>query len=127
MAEFTQRTLNTIEAFASSMNLPTIPAPDGSFSFRFQRSGELNITPSTDNRRLLVNLSRMPASPDTEHQYHFLRRAGRDLTRNRFLHTGLAPDGSFVFVISIDEDRFSLQELEQTVDDLIAAHDSLSL
>ena len=126
MAEFSQKTLNTISAFTNSMGLPTVPGPDGSFSFLFERSGNLTLTSSQDGDRIVVSLGRAPVAPDAAAQLQFLSKAGRDKTRNRFLNAGVAPDGSFVFVISIEEDDFTLQELEQVLDDLISAHDSLT-
>ena len=126
MAGFSQKTLNTIEAFTTSMNLPTIPGPDGSFNFQFARAGNLSLTSSREGDRVLVSLGRTPPSPDAAAQLRFLSRAGRDKVRNKFLNSGVAPDGSFVFFVGIEEDSFTLQELEQALDDLIAAHDSLT-
>src|SRR5437588_289428 len=125
MRGFSAMTVQTVEAFAESLGLSAVPASDGSFNFIFARSGTLSLTPSADGRRILVSLARMPHLTHAANEIRLLERAGLDSTTSTFVHAGLAPDGSHVLAIEIDELRFDLPTLETSLKTLIAHHDEL--
>ena len=50
---------------------------------------------------------------------------GLDPTTSRFLHAGVAPDGSIVFALSVDDRDIDLPTIESCLNQLIAAHDGM--
>jgi type III secretion system chaperone SycN len=126
MASFSVHALRSIEAFASSMGLPAQPARDGSFTFVFQRSGTLSLTPATDGVQALVSLARMPDRLDGNLQRRALARAGLNPLTNKFLHAGVASDGSLIFAMSIEDTVLDLPTLESCFRELVAAHDEVA-
>src|SRR5262245_23680644 len=103
MGTLTAASLYAIEQFATSIGLAASPARDGSFSFVFERSGTLSLTPSADGSRVLLSLARQPLRVDLAIEQQALQRAGLDATSSRFLHAGLAGDGSIVLAVSLGE------------------------
>jgi type III secretion system chaperone SycN len=126
MASFSIHALRSVEAFAASLGLPARPARDGSFTFVFERSGTLSLTPAEDGAQALVSLARRPARSDSNLERRALARAGLDPATNRYLHAGLAGDGSVVFAIGIDDTALDLPTLESCLRELNAAHDAIS-
>jgi type III secretion system chaperone SycN len=126
MASFSVGALRAIETFAASLGLPVRPARDGSFSFVFDRSGTLSLTPSNDGARTLVSLARVPPRHDLTVERRALDRAGLNPTTNQFLHAGLAADGSLVFAVSVEDGDISLPALESCFEQLTAAHDAIA-
>lgn len=122
---FSVHALRSIEAFAASMELTAQPARDGSFTFVFERSGSLSLTSSDDGAETLVSLARQPTRSDPAIERRALAVAGLDPTTNRFLHAGLARDGSIVFAQAIADTAFDLPALEACLQRLIAAHDAI--
>ena len=126
MASFSTHALRAIDAFAASMDLPARPARDGSFTFVFERSGTLSLTPAEDGAQALVSLARMPARTDGALQRRALARAGLNPMTNRYLHAGMAGDGSLVFAIGLDDGVLDLPTLEGCLRELNAAHDDIA-
>jgi type III secretion system chaperone SycN len=125
MAEFTAGARMVVEAFAASLGLPSSPARDGSYSFAFRQSGVLTMTPGSDGRTL-VSLARKPARPDRALELKALAAARRDPTTNRFLHAGLATDGSLVFTIGLETGELDMPTLDTCFHQLVAVHASVA-
>lgn len=127
MASFSTHSLRAIEAFTASLGLPPQPpARDGSFTFVFERSGKLSLTPTQDGERALVSLARMPERTDAGRERRALARAGFNPTTGRYLHAGLAGDGSLIFAIALDDGAFDLPTLEACLQELVAAHQDVA-
>lgn len=119
---FSPRAVQAIEAFASSLDLPAPrPAPDGSYSFVFARSGTLTFTSAGDGERVLASLSKRPSRLNEDVEHLVLAAAGPDVTTQRCLSAGLARDGSVVFAVSIDEGELNLPVVETCLQQLMAA------
>ena len=125
MAEFAAGAQMVIEAFAASLGLPSKPARDGSYSFAFRQSGVLTLTPGSDGRAL-ISLARKPARPDRAAELKALAAARRDPTTNRFLHAGLATDGSLVFTIGLEAGAFDVPTLDSCFHQLVVVHASVA-
>lgn len=127
MGQFTAQTRQTVEDFAASMQFsaPPAPAADGSYTFVFDRLGTLSLLATDDGKNVLAALGRAPLSGDDGTMELFLEGAGLDPLNNQPLNAGLAPDGTFYYVMPIPSASFDLPTLEQTLDRLAAAHDAL--
>jgi type III secretion system chaperone SycN len=118
---FSNQALQAIEAFAANMGLSAQPAPDGSYSFVFERSGTLTLTSATDGERTLVSLRGTPGRIDEEIESRLLALAGPDVTTGRFLSTGLMRDGAALFAVGIDDREMDLPVMEVCIQQLMAA------
>lgn len=126
MGTLNSTTLYAIEQFASTLGLPARPARDGSISFVFERAGTLSMTPSADSSRVLMSLARKPVRPDSSVERRALQKAGIDPTSSRFLHAGLASDGTIVMAESFGENELDLPALEGCFARLVQAQDELA-
>ena len=125
MGTLNSTSLYAIEQFSSSIGLPARPARDGSFTFVFERSGTLSLTPSADSSRVLLSLARMPLRADNAIERRALQKAGIDPTTSRLVHAGLAADGSIVLAVGFGENELDLPALESCFQELVRAHDEL--
>ena len=123
---FSNQALQAIEAFAGSLGVPLTPAPDGSYSFVFERSGTLTLTSASDGERTLVSLAVRPHRLDQEIEARLLALAGPDMTTERFLSTGLTRHGEAMFVVSIDDGEISLPVLETCMQQIFAARAAIA-
>jgi type III secretion system chaperone SycN len=112
MASLSSAALVTVETFAGAMGLPARAAADGSYAFRFARSGTLSITPASDDR-VVMSLAWMPERRDASGPRQLLAAASHDPATGRYLHTGMAPDGSFVAAVNLDQRHLDLPTLDQ--------------
>lgn len=126
MPSFSVHALRSIEAFAASMRLPARSARDGSYTFVFERSGTLSLTPAQDGMQVLVSLARRPERSDAALQRRALARAGLNPSTSRFLHAGLGNDGSLIFAIGIHDTALDLPTIEDCFRELVAAHDEIA-
>src|SRR5262245_40109617 len=124
MQQFSPQARTTIEGFSESLGLPALTARDGSYSFQFQRSGVLTITPARDGRTI-VSLERRPERLDGDALKRFFLAADIDPTSNRALHAGLSNDGSLIYAVDFDRDDFTVPALHACLSSLIEAHDAL--
>ena len=122
MASFSNSALMAISSFAGSLGLTANPARDGSFTFVFERSGTFSLTPSDDGNQALVSLARIPVRTDAAMERRALARAGLNPTTSRFLHAGLATDGSIVFSMALHDTDLDLPTLESCLGELVSAH-----
>lgn len=111
MASLSTRALGSIQTFASAMGLSATPSADGSYAFRFRHSGALSITPA-DGDRLVMSLAWRPDRSDAAGLRRLLAIAGPDPSGGPFLHSGLAPDGSYVAAIALPQDGLDLPTLD---------------
>lgn len=125
MTSFAHGPRLVVEAFAASLGLPASPARDGSYSFIFAHAGLVTLTAATDGRTL-ISLAQQPARPGRETEARVLAAARRDPTSGRFLHAGLAADGSVVFAMALEPTEFDLQTLDTCLQQLIAVQAAAS-
>jgi type III secretion system chaperone SycN len=125
MASFSTATRRAIESFAANMGVTAQAAADHSYGFEFARSGRLSIVPSEDGERVIVCLARVPHRADTSMQRRLLDLAGFDPMSGAMVHAGMASDGTFVFALNLEEERFDLQLLDEALSTLSERHDSI--
>lgn len=123
---FSPRAIQTIESFASSLDLPARPASDGSYSFVFQRSGTLTFTPSSEGNRVLASLSRMPSRLNEGVERTIMGLAGPDITTQRCLSVGLGRDGSVICAVAIDDEELDLPSVESCLQQLLTAQSAVA-
>jgi type III secretion system chaperone SycN len=122
MATFSTMAKRVIESFAANMGVTARAAADHSYGFEFARSGRLSIVPSEDGERVIVCLARVPHRADTSMQRRLLNLAGFDSAGNAMVHAGMAPDGTFVLALSLEEERFDMQLLDEAFSKLSELH-----
>jgi len=110
---------DTIAAFAGQLGLPLPASPDGSYSFAFQQSGLVTFTAADGSDRVVMSLAR-PIGTSEASEERLLQLAGPDRTTGRFLHAGLARDGSALLAVSLDR-NFGLPAVEEALQQLLAA------
>lgn len=120
---FSART--TAETFAESLGVPARAAPDGSIGFRFLQSGTLSLTPTSAPDRVVMSLAWRPADPTAAAERRLLDRAGADPITGEAIHTGMAPDGSFVCAFALDPGRLDLPTFDERLRMLLALRDQL--
>jgi hypothetical protein len=125
MAGFSSTAERVVEDFAAGLGLPAIRAPDGTYGFIFERSGTLSLVASEDGRRVIVSVARVPFWSNVVTERCFLDVAGLDATTGALVHAGMAPDGSLVLAMDIDDDKFDLQSIDRSLRRLFELHDSL--
>ncbi|MGI6244209.1 MAG: hypothetical protein ACOYJQ_00375 [Pseudochelatococcus sp.] len=117
--------LHAINDFAARAGISATPAQDGTFVFRFERSGDLTFMPALDGKRLIVSLLRTPAYEDPARELKALRAAGADLATGLFLHAALTTHGAIVFSFALEENEIDPPRIERCVDRLIDVHNRL--
>lgn len=122
---FSSTGLHAITDFAARAGLSAMPAQDGTFAFRFARSGDLTFLPSMDGTRLIVSLLRTPAFEDPDKELRALQTAGPDLATGLFLHAGLTAGGAIVLSFMLEDHEIDAPRIERCVDRLIEAHNRL--
>lgn len=129
MPRFDDRSRRTILDFAGAMGVLARENADGSFAFRFERSGDLSLLASGDGRPgnegpIMVSLSRPQPRPYPALAAALLARAGLEPATNFGVHAGLARDESLVLTLAIPRERFDLPTLESGFDRLVALFDA---
>lgn len=114
-----------IESFAANMGVTAKAAADHSYGFEFARSGRLSVIPSEDGERIIVCLARVPHRADTSMQRRLFDLAGFNQANSVMVHAGMAPDGTFVLALNLEEERFDMQSLGQALSTLGELHDSI--
>ena len=118
---FSPQAVQAIESFAGNLGVPARAAADGSYSFRFERSGTLTLTSASDGVRTLVSLATAPLRLNPDVEYRVLSLAGPDATTGRLLSAGVTNEGAAMFAVSIDDGEMSLPMLETCLQQLMAA------
>lgn len=121
MSSFSPRATQAIRDFVANLRMEDVsPAPDGSYSFAFERAGLLCFSPSADGRRAIMSLkshSNDPATADRMRQ--FLSLAQHDPMTQMPITAGMV-GGAFVLAANIPDRDFDLQKIELCLDRLIA-------
>jgi type III secretion system chaperone SycN len=125
MASFPATARQVIESFAANMGVTARAAADHSYGFEFARSGRLSIVPSEDGERVIICLARGPHRADTSMQRRLFDLAGFDPASGAMVHAGMAPDGTFVLALNLEEERFDMQLLDEALSTLSERHDSV--
>lgn len=126
MPEFSPMARITVEKFAENLGLSAQVAADHSYGFVLANSGTLSVTPSDDGKRVIISLARAPNRSDVALQLRFLGLAGLHSGTGTLIHAGIAPDETMVLATDLDEDRFDMQSLDETLSRLIELHNSVS-
>lgn len=124
--QFSPQLRQTIEAFASSMQFASMPpaASDGGYSFVFEHSGMLSLSPSGDGRFVVVALGRKPVSNDESYTRRFFLQASLESLTGEALHAGMTAEGMCCYATRIPAEAFDLPTLESNLNLLIAAHEA---
>lgn len=125
MADLPFAARGAVEAFAASMGIPAKTAPDGSIGFRFRNSGTLSVTPTSNSARVLMSLAWFPADKTATAERRLLDRAGVDPITGEALHTGLAPDGSFICAVALDAAGLDLPTFDERLRMLLSLRDQI--
>jgi hypothetical protein len=119
MAQFSTMARIVVEKFAENLGLSAQVAPDHSYGFVLARSGTLSLVPSEDGKRIIVSLARVPNRSDIAMQLRFFDLAGLHFGASTCIHAGIAPDETMVLATDVDEERFDMQSLDETLSRLI--------
>lgn len=123
---FSPQAVQAVESFAANLGLPARPAADGSYSFRFERSGTLTLTSAEDGVRTLVSLATHPLRMNEDLEARILLLAGPDRTTGRMMSAGVTKDGGAMFAVSVDDGEMSLPTLETCLQQLMTAGSTVS-
>lgn len=119
---FSSASLHAIETFASRIGVPAIPASDGTYSFRFEQSGDLSFMPSLDGKRLVISLVQAQAYADSAREARALSAAGADPVTGYFLYAGMSSEGAIVFSFILNDYEIDTPSVERCINNLINAH-----
>jgi hypothetical protein len=123
VSTFSKSTLNTIQGFASNLELEAQEADDGSFSFEFDSAGLATITPMQKDKYVLLSLKQIKGTPlQASHLKSFLSLACYDEILRQPITAGMALDEGLILVAHIPEKDFTLPMLETALDRLIELH-----
>lgn len=125
MPELPFQARSAVEAFASMIGLEARPARDGSVSFLFRQLGTLSVTPTSDSDRILMSFDWMPSRTSADLQWRLFARAGADPTTGEAIHTGMAPDGSFICALSVEAGRLDLPSFDERLRTLISMREDI--
>ncbi|MEM8597755.1 MAG: hypothetical protein AAGF76_14960, partial [Pseudomonadota bacterium] len=120
---FDDRSRQTVFDFAGSMGVMARENQDGSFTFTFEKTGDLSLLASGDERvgnegPIVMSLSREQARDNPALMLELTRLSGFEPSTNFSLHAGRARDGSIVLSMAIPRDQFDLSALENGFDRL---------
>lgn len=124
--QFNSQFRQTIEAFAASMQFPSMPpaARDGSYTFVFEHSGVLSLLPASDSGEVVMALGRKPISDGEAFLRGFLLQASLEYLTTGPLHAGMTGDGLYCYATRVPADEFDLSTLEQNLKHLMRAHET---
>lgn len=114
-----------VDAFASMIGLEARPARDGSVSFLFRQLGTLSVTPTSDSARVVMSFDWTPSRTSADMQWRLLSRAGADPTTGESIHTGMAPDGSFICALSVETGRLDLPSFDERLRTLMSMREEI--
>lgn len=122
---FSNASLHAIETFASRIGIPAVPASDGTFSFRFQQSGDLSFLPSIDGRRLIISLVQGQNYSNPVRELRALSAAGADPVTGHNLYAGMTANGAIVLSFALNDAEIDIPTVQRCVDYLISTHAKL--
>lgn len=108
----------TVRQFAQQMDVEPFEAPDGSFSFDFERSGRFSIIAAPDGTVVLTLTGKIIIEDLMGYAGH-VGRGGWDPRRGTLLHCGLTKAGQPVLAVRSSARRFDLPTLQQTLEAMV--------
>jgi hypothetical protein len=103
----------TVRQFAGQMDIDAYEAPDGAYSFDFERSGRLSILAS-DEGMVIVSLTGRILLGDIRGYARLASLGGYDQGRDRLVHCGLNRSDQPVLAVQCDPPAFSLPWLTES-------------
>ena len=105
---------STVQQFASQMDVEAYEAPDGSYSFDFERSGRFSIL-TNDEGQVLLSLTARVMLGDLRGYAALARMGGYDRDRDLLVHAGLNRTGQPVLALRTEARAFSLPLLLESL------------
>lgn len=125
MFTFTPTQQGEIRRFAALLGVDALAASDASFSFEFERLGQLTIQPA-DQDRAIISLSRRIAFPSTAMLETALHRAGLDPIEGFMMHASLSDDGDLIFSRDLPASGLSSAELDTALTQLARVFEGIA-
>lgn len=97
----------TVRQFAGQMDIDAYEAPDGAYSFDFERSGRLSILAS-DEGMVIVSLTARLILGDIRGYARLAKLGGYDRDRDQVVHSGLNRSDQPVLAVRCEAAAFSL-------------------
>jgi hypothetical protein len=101
---------STVQQFASQMDIEAYEAPDGSYSFDFERSGRFSIL-ANDEGQVILSLTARVMLGDLRGYAALAKLGGYDRDRDLLVHCGLNRTGQPVLALRSEARAFSLPRL----------------
>ena len=98
---------STVQQFANQMDIEAYEAPDGSYSFDFERSGRFSIL-ANDEGEVILSLTARVMLGDLRGYASLARLGGYDRNRDLLVHVGLNREGQPVLALRTEPRAFSL-------------------
>lgn len=114
MAKLGSSAVATVRQFAAQMDIDAYEAPDGAYSFDFERSGRLSILTS-DEGRVIVSLTARVVLGDIRGYARLAVLGGYDQDRDQLIHCGLNRSDQAVLAVQCDSPDFSLPWLTESL------------
>lgn len=113
MAKLGSSAQATVRQFAGQMDIEAYEAPDGAYSFDFERSGRLSILAS-DEGTVIVSLTARLLLGDIRGYARLAGLGGYDRDRDQLVHCGMNKSDQPVLAVQCDPSGFSLPWLTES-------------
>lgn len=123
MTRLSSHAASTVRQFASAMDVDPFEAPDGSFSFAFERSGRLSVVAGNDGVIVISLTGRLLLEGLAAMALH-AGRGGHDPRTGRVVQTGVTRAGQPVLMLRQPERGFDLPTLQKGFEYLAARIDA---
>lgn len=104
----------TVQQFANQMDIEAYEAPDGSYSFDFERSGRFSVL-ANDEGQVILSLTARVMLGDLRGYAQLARLGGYDRDRDLLVYVGLNRTGQPVLALRTEARAFSLPMLLETL------------
>jgi hypothetical protein len=105
----------TVEQFASQMDIQAYEAPDGAYSFDFERRGRFSVLANEEGEIVLSLTARILLS-DLRGYAQLAQLGGYDRDRDLLVHCGLNRSGQPVLALRTEARTFSLPVLLEALE-----------
>jgi hypothetical protein len=105
---------STVQQFAAQMDVEAYEAPDGSYSFDFERSGRFSIL-TNDEGLVILSLTARVMLGDLRGYAALTKLGGYDRDRDLLVHAGLNRAGQPVLALRTEARAFSLPLLLESL------------
>lgn len=113
MAKLGSSAHGTVRQFAGQMDIDAYEAPDGAYSFDFERSGRLSILASEEGT-VIVSLTARIHLGDLRGFARLAALGGYDRDRDQLVHCGMNRSDQPVLAVQCDPTGFSLPWLTES-------------